>query len=81
MVAYAQALQFLAEKVNLPTGSKPCLLMGSIKELWEEIQCYLSFSDEDVFKGVALPEETPIILPKGVTPQSTAPSQHQLAAL
>ena len=42
-------------------------------ELQEEMECYLSFSDKDVFKGVALPEETPIILPKEVTPQSAQP--------
>ena len=34
----------------------------------------LSFSDEDVFKGVALPEETPIIPPKEVTFQSAQPT-------
>ena len=37
------------------------------------MKCYLSFSDEDVFHGVALPEETPIIPPKEVMPQSTQP--------
>ena len=71
MVAYAWALQFRAEKVNLPTGGKPCLLEGSMIELQEEMECYLSFSDVDVFKGVVLQKETPIIPPKEVTPQST----------
>ena len=47
---------------------------GSVIELWEEMECYLSFSDEDVFKGIALQEETPIIPPKEVTPQSTQPT-------
>ena len=42
--------------------------------LWEEMKCYLSFSDEDVFKGVALEEETPITPPEEVTPQSTQPT-------
>ena len=74
MVAYAQALQFWAEKVNLPTGGKPHLLAGSMIELQEEMECYLSFSNEDVFKGVALPEETPAISPKEVTPQSAQPT-------
>ena len=37
------------------------------------MECYLSFSNEDVFKGVALPEETLIISPKEVTPQSAQP--------
>ena len=73
-VAYASALQFWAEKVNLPTGGKPCLLVGSMIELWKEMECYLSFSNEDVFKGVALQEETPIIPSEEVTPQSTQPT-------
>ena len=32
-VAYTRALQFWAEKVNLPTGGKPCLMVGSMIEL------------------------------------------------
>ena len=74
MVAYAWALQFWAEKVNLPTEGKPHLLVGSIIELQEEMKCNLSFSDEDVFKDVALSEETPIIPPEEVTPQGTQPT-------
>ena len=79
MVAYAQAFEFWVEKVNLSTEGKPCLLAGSMIELWEEMKCYLSFSDEDMFKGIALPEETPVIPPEEVTPQM--PSQQQLAPL
>ena len=37
------------------------------------MECYLSFSNEDVFRGIALPEETPIIPPEEVTPQRTQP--------
>ena len=40
-------------------------------ELWEEMEYYLSFSDEDMFKGIEPPEETSIILPEEVTPQGT----------
>ena len=47
---------------------------GSIIELWEEMKCYLSFSDEDVFKGVALLEEAPIIPPEEVAPGGTQPT-------
>ena len=57
MVAYTQALQFWVEKGNPPTRGKPHLLAGSVKKLQEEMRCYLSFSDEDVLKGVALPDE------------------------
>ena len=48
--------------------------MGSMIELWEEMECYLFFSDEDVFKGIAPPEETSIIPPEEVTPQNTQPT-------
>ena len=78
-MAYAWALQFWVENANLPTKDKPCLLVGSIIELWDVISCYLSFSNEDVFKGMAPPEETSIIPPEEVIPR--VPSQHWLAPL
>ena len=74
MVAYARALHFWAEKVDLPTGGKPCLLIGSVIELQEEMKCYLSFSDEDVFKGMALLEEAPVIPPEEATPGGAQPT-------
>ena len=74
MVAYAWALHFWVEKADLPTGGKPYLLVGSIVELWEEMKCYISFSDEDVFNGIALLEEPPIILPKEATPGGIQPT-------
>ena len=74
MVAYAHALQFWVEKFNPPTKGKPCLLVESMIKLQKEMECYLSFSDEDVLKGIAPPEETSIIPPEEVTPQSTQPT-------
>ena len=74
MVAYAWALQFWAEKADMPTGGKPCLLAGSIVELWEETKSYVSFSNEDVFSGVALPEKPPVIPPKEAMPKGTKPT-------
>ena len=56
MVAYAQALQFWVEKADLPTGGRQGQVVGSVKELWEEMRCYLSFSDKDVFKGIGFPK-------------------------
>ena len=56
-VAYACALQYWVEKTDLPTGGKPRLLAESVKELWEEMRCYLSFSDKEVFEGVTPLEE------------------------
>ena len=57
MVAYAQALQFWTEKANPPTQGQPCLLVGSVLELREEMKCYISFPDEAIFNGMALQEE------------------------
>ena len=54
VVAYARALQCWAVEINPPAGGGPCLLQESMKELREEVKWYLSFSDEDVFWGVAL---------------------------
>ena len=70
MVANAQVLQFWVEKTDLPTGGKPCLLAGSVVELQEEMKCYVSFSDGDVFKGVAPLEEFPIGPSQEATPES-----------
>ena len=74
MVAYTHALQFRVEKADLPTGGKPCLLAGSVVDLQEEMKCCVSFSDEVVFNGVALLEETPIITPKEATTESALPT-------
>ena len=79
MVAYAKALQFLAEKANPPTQGQPCLLAGSVLELREEMKCYVSFTDKDVFSGEALPEEPSITQLKETTPR--VPSQHKLTPL
>ena len=57
VVAYAKALQHWAEEINLPAGGGPCLLAENVKELREEVKWYLSFSNEEVFWGVVLPEK------------------------
>ena len=57
VVVYARALQYCAEQNNLPAGGEPCLLAKSVQELREEVKWYLSFTDEEVFWGVALPEK------------------------
>ena len=56
MVTYARALQHWVEKNNPPAGGGPHLLAESVMELREEVKWYLSFSDEEVFRGVALPK-------------------------
>ena len=56
-MAYARALQHWVEQYNLPAGGEPRLLAKSILELREEVKWYLSFTDEEVFWGVALPEK------------------------
>ena len=72
-VACAQALQFWAEKANLPTPGQACLLAGSVLELMEAMKCYISFPDDAVFDSVALPGES-------LTNQSTAPESTQPAS-
>ena len=72
MVAYAQALQYWVEKTDLPTGGKPCLLAESVKELQEEMRCYLSFSDEEFFEGVTPLEEISASPDKKAEPHSMA---------
>ena len=57
VVAYARALQHWVEKIDPPAGGRPCLLAESVKELREEVKCYFSFSDEEVFQGVGLPKK------------------------
>ena len=74
MVAYTQALQFWLEKADPPVGGRPCLLAESVKELWEEMRCYLSFLDGEVFKGMVPPEETSAIPTEEANPQSTSAS-------
>ena len=69
IVAYTKALQFWAQKANLPIEGQPCLLVGSVVELREEMKCYVSFTDEDIFSGMALPDESPITQPKEATPK------------
>ena len=60
MIVYACALQYWAEKSDLPTGGWPCQLAKSVKELWEEMKCYLSFLEKEVFEGVTPLEGMPI---------------------
>ena len=43
-------------------------------ELREKMKCYVSFTDEDIFSGVALLEESPITQPKETTPESAQPT-------
>ena len=74
-VAYAQALQFWAEKANLPTQGQPHLLAVSVLELREEMKYYVSFSDKAIFSVVALPEEPLTPQPDEDTPKSPQPMQ------
>ena len=56
VVAYARALQYWAEQNDLPTGGEPHLLAKGVLELREEVKWYLTFTNEKVFWGVAIPE-------------------------
>ena len=57
VVAYAGALQHWAEQNNLPAGGELHLLVKSMLELREGVKWYLSFTNEEVFQGVALPKK------------------------
>ena len=70
-VTYARALQYWPEKTDLPAGGRPHLLAESLKELWEEMRCYLSFLDEEVLKGMIPLEEMSAIPTEEADPQST----------
>ena len=56
VVAYARALQYWAEQNDLPTGGEPHLLVKGMLELREEVEWYLTFTNEEVFQGVSIPE-------------------------
>ena len=57
MVVYSRALQHWVEQNSLPAIGEPHLLARSVLELREEVRWYLSFTNEEVFQGVALPKE------------------------
>ena len=59
MVVCAHALQYWAEKSDLPMGGQRCQLAKSAKELQEKMDCYLSFSDKEVFEDVTPLEGMP----------------------
>ena len=56
-VAYTRALQHFAEQNNPPKRNEWHLLAESILELRKEVEFYLSFTAEEVFRGVPLPKE------------------------
>ena len=57
VVVYTRALQHWVEQNNLPARGEPHLLVKSVLELREEVKWYLSFTNKEVFWGVALPKE------------------------
>ena len=48
---------FMPSKTTCQRGMSWCLLAESIMELRREIKFYLSFTDEEVFRGVDLPKK------------------------
>ena len=58
MLAYAQALQYWAEKASPPVPSEPCLLAMSICKLKQCMRRYTTFCECNVFEGLVhrLPE-------------------------
>ena len=72
VVAYTRALQYWAEQNDLPTGGEPHLLAKGVLELREEVKWYLTFTNEEVFWGVAILEAYE---EKGLTTPSPLMSQ------
>ena len=76
VVAYARALKYWAEQNDLPTGGEPCLLAKGVLELREEVKWYLTFTNEEVFWGVAILEaykEKSLTTPSSTDVPKTAP--------
>ena len=75
------------EKSDLPAGGQPHQLAESVKQLREEMRCYLSFTDKEAFEDVTPPKgmptspvaesqppsetATPVIAPKESTAKKT----------
>ena len=55
-IAYAQALQYWAEKSNLPMLGQACLVARYILKLRETMEQYISFSVDTILDSVALLE-------------------------
>ena len=76
-IAYARALQHFAKQNNPLKENEQCPLVESVIELRREIKFYLSFMDEEVFRGVDLPkkEESSPMVPTiaDVTPVASIP--------
>ena len=73
-LAYAQALQFWAQKANLPTLGQPHPLVGSVLELSEAMKGYISFPDDAIFGGMALPDQSLTTQLEKTIPKSTQPA-------
>ena len=56
VVAYTRALQYWVEQNDPPTGDEPHLLVKSVLELREEVKWYLTFTNEEIFLGIAVPK-------------------------
>ena len=69
VVVYARALQYWVEQNNPPTEGGPRLLVKGVLELREEVKWYLTFTNEEVFWGVPVPEAYE---EKGLTTPSSA---------
>ena len=61
------------EENNPPKRDQPCLLAESIVELRREVGFYLSFTDEEVFRGVELPQEERSSLSVPTAPTADVP--------
>ena len=49
-IVYTRVLQHFTKQNNQPKRNEQCLLVESIMELRREVEFYLSFTDEEVFR-------------------------------
>ena len=56
-LVYAQALQYWAEKANLPMLGQPCLLVRCVQELRWEMKPYMTLIDDTILEGVTPQQE------------------------
>ena len=61
-LAYAKALQYWAEKAQLPIQSEPCQLAESVLELWQMMEPLTTFTDKDILEDI-LPSNWVKIMP------------------
>ena len=64
-LAYARALQYWVEKVNLPVSGEPCPLAMCVRELRQQVGGHITCNKQDILDGLrdVLPEDKEVETP------------------